>query len=126
MKTTVKNFKIIVAVAVLIAVIALGFKTENASKSPGKQISLNAQRESFTGTSEFYFKPAGDQRLWHVVNVYSSKPLKDSDFCNNSIYTFSKDSVEVINSYLVTAENGSLNFDFIGDDISANVNNFNK
>jgi hypothetical protein len=52
--------------------------------------------ESFSGTSEYYLKPAGDNRLWHVINKYG---CKDSGECslNNSTYIFTADSVTVVN-----------------------------
>lgn len=129
MRTT-KLFKIFTITAILLVVVLTCFKLASAAKEPvitSKQHSISlAEEQSFKGTSEFYFKPAGDERLWHVLNLYSSKPLDDSDCYNNSIYTFSQDYVEVINNYLVIPDNGKLSFDVIGLNLASDVNNFSN
>ncbi|HEY3250879.1 MAG TPA: hypothetical protein VGK25_07145 [Ignavibacteria bacterium] len=127
---TVKNFKILTITLAMIVIVAAGFKIVSASKRVtrnGEPVSFQlSENGSFKGSSEFYFKPEGDKRLWHVVNMYSSKPLNDSDYFNNSIYTFSQDSVEVINSYLLTPDNGKLSFDLISLDLASAANNYNN
>lgn len=56
--------------------------------------------ESLNGTSEFYFKPSGDRRTWHVVNRYTSSGDNENPGYNMSEYTFTSDSVSVVNNYI--------------------------
>jgi hypothetical protein len=53
--------------------------------------------ESFSGNSEYYIRPAGDDRLWHVINKYGSRDSGRECSLNNSTYTFTADSVTVVN-----------------------------
>ena len=55
--------------------------------------------ESLCGTSEFYFIPAGENRVWHVVNKYCTAGSDEEPGLITAEYTFNKDSVTVINVY---------------------------
>ena len=115
---TKKHFKNLTIMAVLLAIVVTCFKIASASKETKdneNKLSLRlSEQESLTGNSEFFFKRAGDDRTWHVINRYSSLPFNDSSFCNNSNYLFTKDSVTMINEYLVVTEDGKLDFNLIG------------
>lgn len=56
--------------------------------------------EGLNGKTEFYFVPSGDSRLWHVINKYNTVSSNDGPGYNMSSYTFSSDSVYVINEYV--------------------------
>lgn len=56
--------------------------------------------EVLNGTTEFYFVPVDDNRLWHVINKYNTESSNDGPCYNMSSYTFSSDSVCVINEYV--------------------------
>ena len=64
--------------------------------------------ETFNGTAEYYFKPAGDYRLWHVINKYGQSQLNDGPGYNMSSYTFSSDSVTVINEFTDVPKDGQI------------------
>lgn len=91
----VKYLKLMILPSILLAVIITGFtlkKSDNSSFE--KQPAAELKQVEFL--SSFYYKPAGDTRLWHVINKYGS----DSNgiyVMNNSAYTFTADSVTVIN-----------------------------
>jgi hypothetical protein len=126
MKTT-NNYKILALTAVLFTVLMVSFvkiASANQAKIAEDSISLElSEHESFIGNSEFYLKPAGDDRIWHVINSYiSSGSSDDSEGMNNSCYIFSNDSVLVINKYVVDSENDKLNFALVGTN-SKQINN---
>lgn len=60
----------------------------------------NHKLECFIGQSEFYYKPAGDTRLWRVINTYYELDSDNNDCHNMSYYEFYSDSVLVINQYV--------------------------
>jgi hypothetical protein len=63
--------------------------------------------ENLNGKSEFYFTPAGDNRVWHIVNKYGSP---DSDRgINEASYFFTSDSVYVICEYAGITNSSELN-----------------
>jgi len=99
--------------------------TTGGIKSAGKSTRVPVIKlESFNGQSEFYYKPAGEKRVWHVVNVYSEfNPLNDN-FHNMSYYEFNSDSVLVINQYAFMPDQ---NQQEIGDANDSQIkNNFNN
>ena len=51
------------------------------------------------GTSEFYYKPENDTRVWHVLNTYSQFSKHAPEY-NFSEYLFTSDSVIVKNHYV--------------------------
>lgn len=80
--------------------------------------------ESFSGQSEFYYKPAGDTRIWHVINKYSDFNSGNSDCYNMSDYTFNSDSVFVVNRYAGVQNQNQL--DVTSNDFTLIANNFNN
>lgn len=68
-------------------------------KAAGGSGEILPKVESLNGSTEFYFVPAGDGRLWHVINTYSTISSDNGPGYNMSSYTFSADSVYVINEY---------------------------
>lgn len=91
----VKYLKLMILPSILLAVIITGFtlkKSDNSSfeKHPA------AELKQVEFLSSFYYKPAGDTRLWHVINKYGSDSNGIFEI-NNSAYTFTADSVTVIN-----------------------------
>ncbi|MCC6866795.1 MAG: hypothetical protein IT280_11630 [Ignavibacteria bacterium] len=91
----VKYLKLMSLPLILLAVIITGFSL-NKSDNSSFERQPAAELKQVEFLSEFYYKPAGDSRLWHVINKYSS----DSNgiyVMNNSAYTFTADSVTVIN-----------------------------
>ncbi len=113
MKTSKLNFTFI-TVLILLVILLTGFGwngwIKNASRvkdTPSIEIKPAAELESrelrsaelksLNGTAEFYFKPAGDTRLWHVTNIYAQADSDEGRTLNNSTYTFTADSVTVVN-----------------------------
>jgi len=70
--------------------------------------------ESLTGTTEFYFRPAGDNRIWHVVNKYNPIGSNEGPDYNVSSYTFTSDSVYVINEFAGVPETGQWDLSLSG------------
>jgi hypothetical protein len=73
-----------------------GWIKEAAGKDtpmPAKEM-MTETGETMKGTAEFYFSPQDENRTWHVINIYNPA---SSEGINNSEYTFSADSVTVIN-----------------------------
>lgn len=91
----VKYLKLMILPSILLAVIITGFtlkKSDNSSFE--KQPAAELKQVEFL--SSFYYKPAGDTRMWHVINKYGSDSNGIYEM-NNSAYTFTADSVTVIN-----------------------------
>lgn len=91
-----KYIKLLTIPALLLAVIITGFSVKN-STTKGQDKGDIRQLE---GVSEFYFKPEGDTRTWHVLNTYSSQFSEDAPEYNMSEYLFTSDSVTVKNNYV--------------------------
>ena len=94
MKIT-KYLKHITFPVILLAVITTGFLVKNAA-----DIRYKSDIQQLEGTSEFFYKPEGDTRVWHVLNTYSSQFSKDAPEYNVSEYLFTHDSVTVKNHYV--------------------------
>ncbi len=95
MKIT-KYLKLITFPALLLTAIITGFSVKkNAADSKYK-----SDIQQLEGTSEFFYKPEGDTRVWHVLNTYSSQFSKDAPEYNVSEYLFTSDSVTVKNNYV--------------------------
>jgi hypothetical protein len=90
----VKYLKFMTLPSILLAVLLTGFSQKKSESSPERQ--PGAELEQVEGISAFYYKPAGDHRIWHVVNKYGMDSNGKYPM-NNSIYTFTADSVTVIN-----------------------------
>lgn len=91
----VKYLKLMILPSILLAVIITGFtlkKSDNSSFE--KQPAAELKQVEFL--SSFYYKPAGDTRLWHVINKYGNDSNGIYEM-NNSAYSFTADSVTVIN-----------------------------
>ena len=80
--------------------------------------------ESLKGITEFKFIPAGDNRTWHVINKYNVPGSGNGPGYNMATYTFSDDSVYVINEYAGIQDAALWDIGFTGF-ISLN-SNFNK
>lgn len=91
----VKYLKLMALPSILLAVLITGFSLKKIENSRfGKEPAANL--EEMEGISAFYYKPAGDTRIWHVVNKYGKDSNKKFSM-NNSTYTFTADSVTVVN-----------------------------
>ncbi len=91
----VKYVKLVILASIVIAALITGFslkKSENNSLERKSVVDL----EQVEGISAFYYKPSGDSRIWHVVNKYGMGS-NGKYVMNNSDYTFTADSVTVIN-----------------------------
>ena len=99
MKNKNKNAAMVIFLFILGFVVIGSLRIEPiAGKSAKVQVQM---MERFSGHSEYYYKPAGDTRIWHVVNIYSElKPMNDNNQ-NMSFYKFNSDSVLVINQFAV-------------------------
>ena len=95
MKIT-KYLKHITFPVILLAVIITQF---SLNKNTGDRKHKSDIRH-LKGTSEFFYKPEGDTRVWHVLNTYSSQFTKDAPEYNVSEYLFTSDSVTVRNHYV--------------------------
>jgi hypothetical protein len=99
--------KVIFAAALLISgLITIGSfnVTTTGSKSASSILETPFLKiGSLSGSTEFYFVPAGDGRLWHIVNNYSTLSNGKKSH-NTSSYLFSKDSVSVKNDFSVIPE----------------------
>ena len=92
----IKYLKFFTLPALLVAVVITGFslKKDHLVNESG------ADLEKLEGVSEFYYKPEGDSRTWHVLNTYTSELSENAPEYNNSEYLFTSDSVTVINNYV--------------------------
>ena len=91
----VKYLKLMTLPSVLLAVLITGF-SQKQNDSGSVEIQPEAELNQVEGLSSFYYKPAGDSRLWHVVNKYGKDSIGKYEI-NNSTYTFTADSVTVVN-----------------------------
>jgi hypothetical protein len=98
--------KVLTAAAILGTIAVMCFiilSTPKRAKSMEKLISYEVtEKASLEGNSEFYLKPAGDERLWHVINTYTSNSGEAQ--YNNSSY-LSAEILMVVNKYVVDADN---------------------
>ena len=90
----IKYLKFMALPSIILVVLITGFSLKKSDSSLEKQ--HVADLEQVKGMSEFYYKPAGDTRIWHVVNKYGMD-TNGKNVMNNSTYTFTADSVTVIN-----------------------------
>lgn len=93
----IKYLKLISLPVLLLVLIITGFSVKK-NFDDNKYESDIRQLE---GTSEFFYKPEGDERVWHVINTYS-RFSKESPEYNSSEYLFTSDSVTVKNHYVGT------------------------
>ena len=108
MKTTKLNFAF-AAAFIITALLLTGFGWSGWIKDaarkdtplPAQEI-VNVNGERVNGTAEFYFRLPNDSRTWHVINIYNPA---NPESINNSVYTFSGDSVTVINEIAGLPEN---------------------
>jgi hypothetical protein len=91
----VRYLKIMTLPSILLAVFITGFSLEKNEYS-SLEINTGAELKQVEGLSSFYYKPEGDSRLWHVVNKYGMD-ANGKYVMNNSTYTFTADSVTVVN-----------------------------
>jgi hypothetical protein len=91
-----KYLKLLALPSILLALLITGFSLKK-SDSRSLYIQSIADSEQVEGISEFYFKPAGDERLWHIINKYGCTNSNGERTLNNSSYTFTSDSVLVVN-----------------------------
>ena len=92
----IKYLKLITFPALLLALIITGFSVKKNSEDSNYKRDI----EQLEGTSEFFYRTAGDTRVWHVINTYTSQFLKDTLEYNISEYLFTSDSVTVKNQYV--------------------------
>jgi hypothetical protein len=97
-----KNLKLIIFPSIFVAVLIMGLTLKNQQVTDKNQlvIYVNPGKQNLEGSSEFFYTPEGDSRLWHVKNLYSSGNSGNSGLSNNSEYIFTKDYVEVVNNYV--------------------------
>jgi len=103
MKT--KNLKdeiisIILIISCLIIGCSIGFVTSSPKSAGSGLRKILPIGVSLSGKTEFSFVPSDDNRVWHVINKYSPVSSGDGPGYNMSSYTFSSDSVIVINEYV--------------------------
>jgi hypothetical protein len=67
-----------------------------------------------TGTAEFYIKPEGDSRTWHIINRYLSPSDYGNKEYNNAEYVFSRDSVTVLNEFIEIPDEKKFGLDLTG------------
>lgn len=91
----VKYLKLMILPSILLAVIITGFTLKKSDNSSFEKQPV-AELKQVEFLSSFYYKPAGDTRMWHVINKYGSDSNGIYEM-NNSAYTFTADSVTVIN-----------------------------
>jgi hypothetical protein len=101
--TQMKKLKLLIfsAMALAVTVTVLLLNHDNNAQILKKQDYLPqiGVNNEFSGQTEFTYKPDGNNRVWHVINTYSSSFADNPMLCNNSEYTFTKDSVTVYNTY---------------------------
>lgn len=90
----VKYLKFMILPSILLAVLLTGFSQKKSESST--EIQHEAGLNQVEGISAFYYKRAGDSRIWHVINKYGMDSNGKYEM-NNSTYTFTADSVTVIN-----------------------------
>lgn len=102
-KTKKLMYTILTALFVL-SVSSYGIATSgsHAVQASGAPVLMNLE-----GKSEFYFTPAGDNRVWHIVNKYGSPDSYRG--INEANYLFTADSVSVICEYAGIPGPGDLN-----------------
>jgi hypothetical protein len=102
MKKSKIDYRLIASVMLLLVFITAFAWEEWIEETAGSGEKSPIRIETLSGSSEFYFIPAGDNRIWHVVNKYNSPDLKTE--YNLSDYRFSADSVSVVNEIAYTGE----------------------
>jgi hypothetical protein len=92
----IKHLEFLTLPALILAVLITGLtlKKSHIVNEP------KADLEQLEGVSEFYFKPEGDSRTWHVSNTYTSELSENAPEYNNSVYLFTSDLVTVTNNYV--------------------------
>lgn len=109
LRTTKLNF-LIFSAFVLLVMLLTGFGWKGWIKEAAiyevfdNEDLFITELHTLSGTSEYYYKPAGESRLWHVVNKYNCSDSATYNSCNNSSYTFTADSVYVVNEYVSVPE----------------------
>lgn len=95
-----KYIKIIALPLILIAVLVTGFSINNTESTiHGKLSGDELKTENLNpveSVSSYQYKPEGDSRIWRVTNKYGMDSNGKFEI-NNSEYTFTADSVTVIN-----------------------------
>jgi hypothetical protein len=91
-----KYLNLITLPALLLAVIITGFSVKKNTEDS----KYKGDIRQLEGASEFYYKPEGDNRTWHVLNTYSSQFSENAPEYNVSEYLFTSDSVTVKNNYV--------------------------
>lgn len=97
----IKQYSILIPVMLFIIIVSAGFIKNNDSTVDTEVTNTFNGKSDFKGVSEFFYRENNDSRIWHVVNLYSKD---DSAEYNNSYYSFSKDTVTVVNHFKVTGE----------------------
>jgi hypothetical protein len=99
-KETFKNLAVMTIL--LAACIVTGFSSSgvNATYTGNKNSLPVPATETLRGITEFYFKSPGDSRTWHIKNRYINPDSEDKPDYNTSYYSFSADTVTVINEYI--------------------------
>ena len=97
----IKKLSINVAIILTSAAIVFGaMKFPNTTdKSAAYAFTAKQEPEALNGIADFYIKPAGDSRIWHIINKYPGLNQTGGNSSNMSYYTFTSDSVLVVNEY---------------------------
>src|SRR5258706_14548662 len=105
MKKT-KIIKTLIIPVIICASVLFGWKINKAAQNniEFSICTVEASMENFNGSSEFFFRPIGDTKSWHIINRYVSQNENDTLECNNSDYLFSKDLVQVVNDIVIGEE----------------------
>ncbi|MBV6478241.1 MAG: hypothetical protein HGGPFJEG_00991 [Ignavibacteria bacterium] len=91
-----KYLRLITFCAFLFAILLTGYSLKN--KSP--ESSNKGDITQLEGSSEIFYKPEGDLRVWHILNTYSSQFTNDAPEYNVYEYLFTSDTVTVTNHYV--------------------------
>ncbi len=110
------------AVLILLSIRSNSTAEVKSRKDNRENLSINPQ--TLTGNSEFRFKPVDDQRIWNVINRYS--PIGKGTEYNMSSYTFTADSVTILNEIAGLPDENSMELYFNRYITENNISNNNQ
>jgi hypothetical protein len=101
---SIKQYSVLIPVMMFVIIVSAGFIKKSDSLPKENADYTHSEKTELMGISEFFYREDNDGRIWHVINLYSQYEKEDTVEYNNSYYSFSKDTVTVINNFKVSGE----------------------
>ena len=117
---------VILPLLITAAVIAGCSKNDSVLGPNGNQVSFTITQQNGPNNGvEFLFNPSVDTKISRIVSRYAALQFADTISFANTNYTYSKDSVYLINEYVGVVNGQQWNFDFSGSTTGQNNSNYN-